>query len=101
VVELEFEGVLWRYDGDAPWHFVTVPVDMSDDIGAAAEPRPFGSVPVRARVGATMWETSLFPDKQSGAYVLPVKRSVREAESIADGDAVAVALSPRATGAGG
>ncbi len=88
-----FQATLWVYDGDAPWHFVTVPVEVADDIAAAAEPKAFGSVPVRVRIGGSSWETSLFPDKQRGSYVLPVKRSVREAESIADGDVVTVELS--------
>lgn len=101
MVHIVFDGVLWRHHGDAPWHFVTLPVDTTDDIEAAAEPRPFGSVPVRARIGTTTWETSLFPDTQSGAYVLPVKRSVRDAESLTEGDAVTVELSPRASGSGG
>ena len=87
-----FEASLWRYDGDAPWHFVTVPVDLADELEAVSEPRPFGSVPVRARIGATTWETSLFPDKKIGSYVLPIKRAVRDAESIADGDAITAKL---------
>ena len=90
-----FEATLWKYDGDAPWHFVTVPVEVADAIEAAAEPKAFGSVPVRARIGETTWQTSLFPDKQSDSYVLPVKRSVRDAESISDGVTVSVVLELR------
>ena len=93
-----FEAPLWRYDGDAPWHFVTVPVEFADDIEMAHEPTPFGSVPVRARLGSTVWETSLFPDKASGSYLLPIKRSVRNAESIAHGDRVIVELTWRGAG---
>ena len=87
-----FEASLWRYDGDAPWHFVTVPVDLADELEATSEPRPFGSVPVRARIGATTWETSLFPDKEIGSYVLPIKRAVRDAESISERDAITVVM---------
>jgi hypothetical protein len=85
-----FEATLWRHQGDAPWHFVTLPLDLADHIAALAEPKAFGSVGVRARVGTTVWETSLFPDKGSGSYVLPLKRSVRAAESISEGDTVCV-----------
>jgi hypothetical protein len=46
---------------------------------------------VRARIGATEWETSLLP--KNGGYVLPVKDKVRKAEGIADGDTVGVAMS--------
>ncbi len=47
------------------------------------------------RVGATSWETSVFPDKQTGCYVLPMKRAVRRAEDLEPGDPVVVALTVR------
>lgn len=40
-------------------------------------------MPVRARISATEWETSLLP--RDGGYVLPVKKAVRAAERIGDG----------------
>lgn len=87
-----FEATLWRHDGDAPWHFVTVPVGVADEIANTTEPKPFGSLPVRVRIGATSWKTSLFPDNETGSYVLPIKRSVRDSESIEDGDVVSIAI---------
>jgi hypothetical protein len=49
-------------------------------------------VRVEVMVGATSWATSLFPDKGSGAYVLPVKRQVRVQEGLSSGDDVTVRL---------
>lgn len=54
----------------------------------AGPPRGFGSVRVEATVGGTTWRTSVFPDSRGGSYVLPVKRAVREAEDLDDGDQV-------------
>ncbi len=90
-----FEAELWRHDGDAPWHFVTLPSEVAEDIEETTEPRPFGSVAIRATLGESTWETSLFPDKGGGTYVLPVKRSVRAAESLSIGDVVVVELESR------
>ena len=88
-----FSACLWVQAGPAAWHFVTVPQDVSDDIADAAGPRTaFGSVPVRATLGAAEWSTSLFPDKGSGCYVLPVKKSVRLAEGVGEGDQVRLIL---------
>lgn len=50
-----------------------------------------GSGPVRARVGATEWETSLL--RRNGGYVLPVKNAVRRAEGVVDGNTVMVGMS--------
>lgn len=94
MVEHRFEATLWRHDAEAPWHFVTLPAELSDAIAATSEARPFGSIPVRVRVGDTVWETSLFPDRTSNSHVLPIKRAVRDAESLAAGDRVTVRLQP-------
>lgn len=89
-----FEAEVWRWDGDAAWHFVTVPDDVSDAIEHASGPVRvgFGSVRVRATIGGTTWATSVFPDKQRQAYLLPVKQAVRRAEGLDAGDRPAVAL---------
>ena len=89
-----FTAPLWRYEGDAAWYFVTVPVDVSDDVRELTEGsrRGFGSVRVRATVGGTTWTTSVFPDSKRGAFLLPVKKAVRAAEDLEDGGDVRVAL---------
>jgi hypothetical protein len=92
-VDLRFTATLWEYDGPAAWHFVTVPVDVADEIRlVAGEPRGFGSVRVEATVGETAFATSVFPDAASGGFVLPVKKAVRLAEDLSDGDTCAVSL---------
>jgi len=50
--------------------------------------RGFGSVKVTARIGGSRWQTSLFPQKGSGGWFLPVKKPVRLAEGLDFGDAV-------------
>lgn len=88
-----FEQPIWR---DGAWHFLTVPEDVSDEIeerfGATAA--GFGSVRVDVTIGASTWRTSLFPSKQQGAYVLPVKKAVRTAEDVHEGDVATVTIRP-------
>lgn len=90
----EFRTTLWEHDGDAAWFFVTLPEDVSDEIEwRTADGRTgFGSVRAEVTIGATTWRTSLFPDTKRGAYVLPIKKAVRTAESIDDGDEVDVTV---------
>ena len=89
----EFSDVLWEYSGEAPWVFVTLGVEDADEIRARV-PRSggFGSVKVNAHIGETEWSTSIFPDKASGSYLLPVKRSVRDRENLIVGDVTSVIL---------
>jgi hypothetical protein len=91
-----FSAEVWLWEADAAWHFLTLPEDASDDIEsrAAGRLRGFGSVRVRATIGTTTWQTSVFPDKKRGAYVLPLKKEVRTREGFGAGDRVRVELEP-------
>ncbi|MFP5322205.1 MAG: DUF1905 domain-containing protein [Acidimicrobiia bacterium] len=89
-----FRAEVWLHQGDAAWHFLAVPEDVSDDIEARTShlSRGFGSVRVRVAVGSSTWSTSVFPDSKRGVYVLPVKKEIRRAEGIEAGDEVEVSL---------
>lgn len=92
-----FTSPLWIWDasGDGSWHFVTLPEDAADEIKAIAEGGPrrgFGSVRVEVTLGPSTWRTSIFPSKESGSYVLPVKKAVRTAADVEEGDDVDVEL---------
>jgi hypothetical protein len=95
-VRFTFAAEVWLNPGEAGWHFVTLPTDVADAIGArTAGERPFGSVPVTVTVGATSWETSLFADTKSASYLLPLKGEVRAREQIAAGDRVTITVELR------
>jgi hypothetical protein len=86
---------IWEASGEGSWHFITLPEDAADEVKAITDGtvrRGFGSVRVEATVGPTTWRTSIFPSKESGSYVLPVKKAVRTAADVGDGDDVAVEL---------
>ena len=92
---IEFDGEIFRWDAreDAAWYFTAVPPELSEEIREIPRPyRGFGSVRVRARVGGSEWSTSIFPDSTNGSYVLPLKKKVRDAESLVDGGPVSVRL---------
>ena len=82
-----FQSELFQTETEAAWVFVRLPVAAADEIADIATRRPgFGSIRVEARIGSTGWRTSLFPSREFGTYLLPVKRSVREREKISTGD---------------
>jgi len=83
----EFTAEVWRWKGDAAWHFVTLPAELTDGLKAMrGSASPWGSIRVKATTGKTTWRTSLFPDAKSGAFVLPLKAEVRRREPLAPGD---------------
>lgn len=94
-MECAFTAELWIWDArkSDSWTFVTVPTESSDDLRATSgPPNGFGSIRVEVRIGSSTWRTSVFPDRESGCYVLPVKAAVRRAEGLAAGDSAQVTL---------
>jgi hypothetical protein len=91
-MKLEFDGKIWYWRGPAPWYFVTVPTIQSDALEAISGfvTYGWGMIPATVRVGKTEWKTALWP--KDGGYILPIKASVRKAESLEEGDQVVVFL---------
>jgi len=94
-VRFAAELFLWA---DGSWHFVRLPDAAAEEVRDLADEawhgprRGFGSVKVRATIGVTSWGTSVFPEKESGSFLLPVKKAVRAAEGIVADDLVPVEL---------
>lgn len=93
---ITFTAPLWQFDGGkASWFFVTLPVLQAEQVRFAA---PFASthgwksVRVEVTVGNTSWKTSLFPDKKSGSFVLPIKADIRQREHLMEGKLVSITL---------
>ncbi|MFZ2253123.1 MAG: DUF1905 domain-containing protein [Minisyncoccia bacterium] len=87
---------VWLYPGDyASWHFVTVPKKESSEISEhyAQFKKGWGSLPVEVTLGKTVWKTSIFPDRKSGTYILPLKASVRKSEGVRESDKVTIKFS--------
>lgn len=74
----------------AAWHFVPITkkisVEIKDKFGKNR--KGFGSIPVEVMIGESVWNTSIFPDKRAGLYILPIKAKVRKAENIEAGEVV-------------
>lgn len=91
-MHLEFSGKIFIWRGPAPWYFVTVPEQQSQDIKAVSSfvTYGWGVIPVTVRVGKSEWQTSLFP--KDGRYLVPIRANVRKAEGLEEGDEVTIRL---------
>ncbi|MFJ9817390.1 DUF1905 domain-containing protein [Streptomyces sp. NPDC101151] len=94
-MELSFTGRVIEWRGPSPYYFVAVPDEETADIRevAAMATYGWGVIPVEARIGATVFTTSLFP--KAGSYLLPLKNAVRKPEGLAEGDDVGVEITVR------
>ncbi|ADU47010.1 DUF1905 domain-containing protein [Intrasporangium calvum] len=91
-MDLEFSGEIVWWRGPAPYHFVRVPDGESAQIEAVKHLVTYGwgVIPVTAVVGDTEFTTSLFP--KDGAFLVPLKDGVRQAESLELGEVVSIRL---------
>lgn len=90
----EVKTKVWLYPGMAGWHFVTIPTETAKNIDYYFRhaKKGWGSLPVTVIVGKTSWKTSIFPDKKSESYLLPLKAEVRKKEAIDADDMIDLSL---------
>ena len=73
------EVVEWR--GPAPYWFLRVPAEETEDIKLAAKGLEYwGQVPVTVRIHGTVFTTALFP--RDGRYLVPLKVAARRLAGI-------------------
>ena len=89
-----FKTELWVYTGKAAWYFVTLPKQIAHEIKFYYSDnfRGWGSLPVSVTIGKTNWETSIFRDKKSESFMLPIKKQVRELEHLELNDMIVITL---------
>ena len=91
--EYKIKGKVWLYpsstSGGSGWNFVTLEKKLSEEIRSKYKT---GFVKIEAKLGKTIWNTSLFPHKQSKSYLLCIKNNVRKAEGVFVGDEIVVKI---------
>ena len=92
-----FTAQIWKYTGENAWYFVTLPEDIAEEIKALTAlhllaRRGFASLRVVVTIGTSTWDTSIFPDKKTASFLLPIKKSVRTANKLSDASIVAIEL---------
>ena len=90
-MEWTFTGEVIEWRGPAPYFFVAMTPEESEDLKEAARGLIYwGQVPVHVTIGDTEFTTALFP--RDGRYLVPVKVAVQRAEAIGEGAIVEVVL---------
>ena len=72
------------------WHFINLNKTQSKEIKElySKNKRGFGAIKVEVSLGNSKWSTSIFPDKKSETYLLPLKAEIRKKEKINEGKEV-------------
>lgn len=96
-MKFSFTNKIFKYPGMSAWYFIQVPKDISQKIidkykDKKIPRRGWGSVRVMVSIGKTSWETSIFPERKSQTYLLPLKKEVRLKEDMQSEDIIKVSL---------
>lgn len=90
-MEFTCTGPVIEWRGPAPFWFLELPVEDSQDLKEAARGLEYwGQVAVQVRIGETEFSTALFP--KDGRYLLPLRVAVRREAGIEPGDEVTARL---------
>lgn len=92
--------IVWRSgygDGNdkGAWRFARVPEDISAKIKEMQKGklrRGWGAIYARAKIKKSEWVTSIFPDRHSDTYILPLKKEIRFQENLYDGIDIKVSI---------
>lgn len=93
-IRFAFSAEVWSYRNPNEVFFVSLPVDISDDILdlVGTSLNPWGTVPVRVTARDWTWESSMFPRKDHQCYDLPLNARVRKRLGIGGGDVLDVVI---------
>lgn len=85
----------YKENDSGAWRFARVPEKISAKIKEMQKGRlrrGWGAVYARTKVGRTQWLTSIFPDRHSNTYILPLKKQIRYQENLYDGIDIKVSI---------
>jgi hypothetical protein len=100
-IEFDTELQLWRSTpGGAAGVIIKITGEPADAIRIAALTGQWSdgtkksrkSARVMSTIGGTTWKNSVFPDEETGGWVMPVNQATRIAEGLSEGDTIHVVI---------
>ncbi len=91
-IKYNFSEKVWQHSSVGGWYFVSVPRSISKEIREMlkSEEEGWGRLKATAEIGKNQWQTAIWFDTKSNAYLLPLKAEIRKREHIEVGKIVEV-----------
>lgn len=86
-IKYTFTAMVWQYAPPGGWFFVSLPVEISEEIRSQLkwQEQGWGRLKASASIGNCEWETAIWFDKKHNTYLLPLKSEIRKKENITAG----------------
>lgn len=91
-IKYDFSAAIWKHS--AGWQFVSLPITISKEIrqNLKWQEEGWGRLKATAQIGSTKWETAIWFDTKSDAYLLPLKADIRKKEKLESGQTIAATV---------
>ena len=91
-IKYTFTEQPWKYNGQAGWHFVSLPKELASEIreNLKSQEQGWGRLKATAKIGNSKWKTAIWFDTKMDTYLLPLKAEIRKREFIEIGKSIEV-----------
>ncbi len=83
-IKYNFSEKLWQHSPPGGWYFVSLPVNIANEIRETfkSQEEGWGRLKATAEIGKTQWKTAIWFDTKKATYLLPVKADIRKKEHL-------------------
>ncbi|EAR00989.1 hypothetical protein FB2170_09466 [Maribacter sp. HTCC2170] len=75
---------MWQHQSPGGWHFVSLPMDLANEIrkNIGWQEEGWGRLKAMAKIGDNKWQTAIWYDTKKRTYLLPIKAEIRKKEAL-------------------
>jgi hypothetical protein len=83
-INYEFSANIWKHSDIGGWYFVSIPIELSNEIRGNLQWQEdgWGRLKAIAKIGNSEWNTAIWFDTKHSTYLLPIKAEIRRNEKI-------------------
>jgi hypothetical protein len=83
-IKYEFSTKIWQHSASGGWCFVSLPVELSNEIreNLKWQEEGWGRLKAITKIGNSEWTTAIWFDTKHRTYLLPIKADIRRKEKI-------------------
>lgn len=93
-IKYDFTAVIWQHNSSGGWYFVTLPIELSNEIreNLQWQEEGWGRMKASAQIETMTWDTAIWYDTKLKSYLLPIKSEVRKKLNLSSNQSVEISI---------
>lgn len=93
-IKYDFTAVIWQHNSSGGWYFVTLPIELSNEIreNLQWQEEGWGRMKASAQIATMTWDTAIWYDAKLKSYLLPIKSEVRKKLGLSSNQSVEISI---------